>query len=252
MAVRLDELLDPARAALVTCECQNGVLGEAAVFPALAEAARAAGLVRHVGDLVSAARTVGVPVLHCLALRRADGLGASGNARLFAAAAKTPVPLTPGSAAAAPHPGIGADPGRDLLLPRLHGLGPFQDTGLATALRNLGARTVVCVGVSLNVALLELVLGAVGAGFQVVLPRRGRHAAGVRRGGAAAHAGPGRHGDRHRDRRRPLAHDGHSGGHSGGHLIVVRTNEYLRSLLDVSSDTLECPRKDRDERYQQA
>ena len=171
MAVRLDELLDPARAALVTCECQNGVLGEAAVFPALAEAARAAGLVRHVGDLVSAARTVGVPVLHCLALRRADGLGASGNARLFAAAAKTPVPLTPGSAAAAPHPGIGADPGRDLLLPRLHGLGPFQDTGLATALRNLGARTVVCVGVSLNVALLELVLGAVGAGFQVVLPR---------------------------------------------------------------------------------
>jgi nicotinamidase-related amidase len=171
MAVRLDELLDPARAALVTCECQNGVLGPDAVFPALAEAAREAGLVRHVGELVAAARTAGVPVLHCLALRRADGLGASGNARLFAAAARATVPLTPGSTAAAPHPGIGADPGRDLLLPRLHGLGPFQDTGLAPALRNLGARTVVCVGVSLNVALLELVLGVVGAGFQAVLPR---------------------------------------------------------------------------------
>ena len=171
MAVRLDELLDPARAALVTCECQNGVLGEEAVFPALAEAARAVDLVARVGGLVAAARTAAVPVLHCTALRRADGLAASGNARLFAAAARSPVPLTPGSAAAALHPGIGADPERDLVLPRLHGLGPFQDTGLAPALRNLGAGTAVCVGVSLNVALLELVLGLVGAGFQVVLPR---------------------------------------------------------------------------------
>lgn len=175
MAPRLDALpgglLDPARTALVTCECQYGVLGPEAVFPALAEAARAVDLVAQVGRLVRAARTAEVPVLHCTALRRADGLGASGNARLFAAAARSSPPLTPGSAAAAPHPGIGADPGRDLVLPRLHGLGPFQDTGLAPALRNLGARTAVCVGVSLNVALLELVLGLVGAGFQVVLPR---------------------------------------------------------------------------------
>ena len=171
MAAELDGLLDPAQAALVTCECQNGVLGEEAVFPALAEAARAVDLVARVGGLVTAARAAGVPVLHCTALRRADGLGASGNARLFAAAARSAVPLAPGSAAAALHPGIGADPGRDLVLPRLHGLGPFQDTGLATALRNLGARTVVCVGVSLNVALLELVLGTVGAGFRAVLPR---------------------------------------------------------------------------------
>jgi len=175
MSPRLDAqpggLLDPARSALVTCECQCGVLGAEAVFPALAEAARAVDLVARVGGLVAAARTAAVPVLHCTALRRADGLAASGNARLFAAAARSPVPLTPGSAAAALHPGIGADPERDLVLPRLHGLGPFQDTGLAPALRNLGAGTAVCVGVSLNVALLELVLGLVGAGFQVVLPR---------------------------------------------------------------------------------
>ncbi|QMU74984.1 cysteine hydrolase [Streptacidiphilus sp. PB12-B1b] len=170
MAVPLDELLRPGRAALVTCECQNGVLGEPAVFPALAEAARKAELVQHIGRLTAAARAAGAPVLHCTALRRADGRGAGGNARLFAAAARAAVPLTPGSDAAALHPGIGADPA-DLVLPRLHGLGPFQDTGLATVLRNLGARTVVCVGVSLNVALLELVLGAVGAGFRAVVVR---------------------------------------------------------------------------------
>jgi nicotinamidase-related amidase len=174
-AVLLDELLDPAQAALVTCECQVGVLGgplgEGAVFPALAEAARKVDLVERVRELGAAARSAGVPVLHCTALRRADGQGANRNARLFAAAAKSAVPLTPGSDAAALHPGIGADPARDLVVSRLHGLGPFQDTGLAPVLRNLGVRTVVCVGVSLNVALIELAFGAVDAGFQVVLPQ---------------------------------------------------------------------------------
>ncbi len=173
MNARLGELLHPARVALVTSECQQGVLGTDAVFPALAEAAARVGpdgLAAQVRRLSAAARAAGVPVLHCTALRRADGLGANRNALLFAAAAKAEPGLTPGSTAAGLHPGIGADPDRDLVLPRLHGLGPFQDTGLAPVLRNLGARTVVCVGVSLNVALLELVLGAVGAGFQVVLP----------------------------------------------------------------------------------
>ncbi|MEY9962934.1 nicotinamidase-related amidase [Streptacidiphilus sp. MAP12-16] len=167
----LDDLLDPARTALITCECQNGVLGDRAVFPELAQAAAKTGLVEHVRGLAEAARTAGVPVLHCTALRRADGLGANRNARLFAAAARAGTALTPGSAAAALHPDIGADEQRDLVLPRLHGLGPFQDTGLASVLRNLGVRTLVCVGVSVNVALLELTFGAVDAGFQVVLPR---------------------------------------------------------------------------------
>ena len=173
---RLDRLLDPAHTALVTCECQNGVLGPDAVFPDLAAAAGKAGLLGNVRTLSAAARSVGVPVLHCTALRRTDGRGANGNARLFAAAAKVAAlkpgaAMAPGSDAAALHPDIGADETVDLVLPRLHGLGPFQDTGLASVLRNLDARTLVCVGVSLNVALLELAFGAVDAGFQVVLPR---------------------------------------------------------------------------------
>ncbi|MFC1433346.1 cysteine hydrolase family protein [Streptacidiphilus sp. N1-3] len=173
---RLDALLDPAHTALVTCECQNGVLGPDAVFPELAAAARKTDLVGQIRGLSAAARRAGVPVLHCTALRRPDGRGANTNARLFAAAArvaaaKPGAALAPGSEAAGLHPGIGADPAVDLVLPRLHGLGPFQDTGLAPVLRNLGARTLVCVGVSLNVALLELAFGAVDAGFQVVLPR---------------------------------------------------------------------------------
>ena len=166
MGVELKDLLDPAHTAVVTCECQQGVLGEAAVFPALAEAAAKSGLVENVRLLCAAARGIGVPVVHCTAVRRADGLGANHNARLFAAAARMPAEAFD----PALHPGIGADPERDLVLPRLHGLGPFQDTGLASVLRNLGATTVLVTGVSVNVALLELTMGAVDAGLQVVVP----------------------------------------------------------------------------------
>jgi nicotinamidase-related amidase len=165
MAVTLHDLLHPARTAVVTCECQRGVLGEDAVFPALAAAAAGVGLVGNVAGLCAAARRTGVPVVHCTAGRRGDGRGANRNARLFAAAARAATPLDP-----ALHPGLGADPERDFLLPRLHGLGPFQDTGLASLLRNLGTATLVVTGVSLNVALLELTLGAVDAGLQVVIP----------------------------------------------------------------------------------
>ena len=56
-------------------------------------------------------------------------------------------------------------------LPRLHGLSPFQGTELDSILRNLGVTTIVAVGVSVNVAIQNLVFDAVNAAYQVVLPR---------------------------------------------------------------------------------
>jgi nicotinamidase-related amidase len=47
----------------------------------------------------------------------------------------------------------------------------MYDTGLELLLRRLGVRTVVVTGVSVNVAILDLVLDSVNAGFDVVLPR---------------------------------------------------------------------------------
>ena len=47
----------------------------------------------------------------------------------------------------------------------------MYDSGLAAVLRNLGARTVIPVGLSVNVAITNLVMDAVNAGFDVVLPR---------------------------------------------------------------------------------
>lgn len=166
--VDLAELLDPAHTALVTQECQNGVLGEHAIFPALAEAARDA--VPNMARLAKAARAAGVPVIHCLALRRADGVGSNDNARLFGAARKAPVLLEPGSDAAAVIPSIGVEPG-DLVSSRLHGLGPMSGTDLDALLRNLGVRTIVGVGVSVNVGMTNFIMDAVNLGYRFVLAR---------------------------------------------------------------------------------
>lgn len=57
------------------------------------------------------------------------------------------------------------------MLSRWHGLGPMGGTDLDAVLRNLGATTIVTVGVSLNVAILNLVMDAVNAAYRVVLPR---------------------------------------------------------------------------------
>ncbi|WP_406285393.1 cysteine hydrolase [Embleya sp. NBC_00896] len=168
MALRLEELIAPRHTALITQECQNGVIGAQAVFPALT--AHTKELIPAVDRLAKAARKAELPVVHCLAVRRPDGLGANTNARMFGAAAKAPVLLEPGSHAAAVADGITVEPS-DLVLSRYHGLGPMADTGLAATLRNMGVRTIVGVGVSLNVGMLNFAMDAVNAGFQFVLPR---------------------------------------------------------------------------------
>ena len=168
MPIDLQRLLDPATTALITSECQNGVVGDEAIFPELATAARSA--LPAISALVEGARAAGVQVIHCLALRREDGRAANTNARLFAAAAKAPVALTPGSRQAALVDELGPQ-AADLVLTRLHGLGPMAGTDLDPTLRNLGIRTVVVTGVSVNVAVTNLVMDAVNSGYQVVLPR---------------------------------------------------------------------------------
>ncbi|MGH2784320.1 MAG: cysteine hydrolase [Actinomycetota bacterium] len=169
MAVPLADLVDPRRAALVTQECQNGVIGEHAVFPALAEIARRE-MIPNAARLVKAARATGVPVVHCLALRRPDGLGSNTNARIFGAAKKSPVILEPGSDAARVVDEIGVEEA-DIVLSRYHGVGPMAGTDLDSVLRNLGATTIVGIGVSVNVGMTNFTMDAVNLGYQFVLPR---------------------------------------------------------------------------------
>src|ERR1700759_636582 len=99
MPVDLARLLDPATTALITSECQNGVIGGDSVLPELAAAA-AATVIPNGARICAAARTAGGPVLHCTAGRRPDDRGSNRNARLFAAILKSPVRMDLGTPAA--------------------------------------------------------------------------------------------------------------------------------------------------------
>ncbi len=169
MSLDLASLIDPRHTALVTQECQRGVMGDLSPLPDLAAAAKGA-VTENIGRLVAAARAAGAPVIHCTAERRPDGRGASTNARIFQYMARSEPKLLPGSAAAELVPEIPRAES-DLVMPRLHGLSPFQGTELDFVLRNLGVTTIVGTGVSVNVAITNLALDAVNAGYQVVIPR---------------------------------------------------------------------------------
>ncbi|MGR4880073.1 cysteine hydrolase [Streptomyces sp. LARHCF249] len=161
--------LDPATTALLTVECQNGVVGEESALPELAKEARDSGMLERVAALAGAARAAGVQVLHAVAERRPDGRGANTNARLFRAAGKLPVRQISGTAAvrlAAPL--VVAE--QDLVVRRLHGLSPMAGTDLDALLRNLGIRTLVVTGVSSNIAIPNTVFDAVNLGYRVVVP----------------------------------------------------------------------------------
>lgn len=169
MALDLRTLVAPGHTALVLQEVQNGVVGERSALPALAEAAADVDLVEHCAQLARAARSAGIPVLHCTAETRADALGANRNARLFLGVRRSPVPLTPGSDAVQVPAAIGVDPG-DVVLPRHHGLGPMTGTQLDPMLRNLGVTTIVGVGVSVNIGMTNFAFDAVNRGYQFVMP----------------------------------------------------------------------------------
>jgi nicotinamidase-related amidase len=167
--VDLAALVAPAHTAVVTSVVQNGVVGERSALPALAEAA-AAEMLPALRRLLPAARAAGVQVVHCTAYRRADGKGANTNARLFRGVRKSPVALLPGTPEVEVLAELGPDPD-DLVLTRTHGLDPMAGTDLDPVLRNLGVRTIVVTGVSVNVAVTNLVMDAVNRSYDVVVPR---------------------------------------------------------------------------------
>jgi len=168
-SAQLAELLDPATTALLTVECQQGVVGEDSALPELACEARESGALGNVARLVTAAHAASVQVLHAVAERRPDGRGAGRNARLFRAAERLPVQQLSGSRAVRVAPPIELAE-EDLVVRRLHGLSPLAGTDVDALLRNLGCRTLIVTGVSANVAVPNAVFDAVNLGYTAVVP----------------------------------------------------------------------------------
>lgn len=165
----LRALIEPGSTAIVTMECQRGVIGDLATFPALRDAVAETSLVESLVAVVTAGRSSGALIVHALAQFRADRVGSPTNAPLLAYAATIPGQLEEGSAAAEVIPELGPEP-TDIASARRHGVSPFTGTDLDAILRSRGITTVVAVGVSLNVGIVGLCIEAVNLGYRVVLP----------------------------------------------------------------------------------
>jgi biuret amidohydrolase len=166
----LAELVAPEHTAVLTMEMQRGIVGDLASMTALGEELASSGSLAGAAAVCKGARAAGARVVHCRALYRPDRLGSKQNCRILSIGARGADLLVPG------HPGAEVLPeleqqDTDLDAPRYHGLAPWLGTELDAILRNLGVTTVVATGVSVNIGVFGMILGAVDLGYDVVLPR---------------------------------------------------------------------------------
>ena len=156
---------EPRTTALLFVECQRGVIGDLSVLPALAEAAQPA--VGAMARLATGARGAGVQVVHLTYLPLAGGRSASQSAPLMRATASTSAWNESDTALEiVPDIGVGPD---DLVLPRHQGISPVSRTEVLTILRNMGMEHVVVAGVSTNLAVLLVAVGAADEDFAVTV-----------------------------------------------------------------------------------
>ena len=154
------------RTALLFVECQRGVVGDLSVLPALAESARPA--LAAMGRLAAGARASGVQVAHLTYVPAAGGRTANRRAPLMRATAST-AEWSDSHPAAQVVPEVGVAPG-DLVFPRRQGISPVHRTEVLAVLRNLGVEEVVVAGVSTNLAVVLVAVGAADEDFAVTIP----------------------------------------------------------------------------------
>jgi nicotinamidase-related amidase len=159
--------LTPESTALVIVECQGGTVGADSALPELREAAAPALPV--IARLAQAARKAGARVVHLTYVPAFGGLSTNRVTPLQQAIG----PLNAGWTTARGGnvvDEIGVEEG-DFVLQRSSGMSPTHSTELFAVLRNIGVRTVVLVGVSLNVAIPSATVELGDEGFSVVIPR---------------------------------------------------------------------------------
>jgi nicotinamidase-related amidase len=168
VAIDLAELANPQHTALLVMEMQRGVVGDLAKFPELAEICERRGVLSHAARTVSAAREAGVRVVQCTAAFRADRAGShTENTPFLRGLLRDPAHMLEGTGAIEVLPDLYSPD--DLESRRFHGFSPFTGTSVDQTLRSLGVRTVVAIGVSLNLGIPGLCLEAVNLGYRVVV-----------------------------------------------------------------------------------
>jgi nicotinamidase-related amidase len=172
---RLRDLVAPAHTVVLTMELQKGIVGDDALLPALPLAVRESGLLAVAGKVCRAARGHGIRVMHATMRDRADGAGQTINCKIFALSARRRtetggLPTDEGQPGVALVDELDVQP-TDIEVPRTGGMTPFSCTELDRIIRSIGGRTIVLMGVSLNLGIIGSALSALDLGYQVVVVR---------------------------------------------------------------------------------
>lgn len=170
---RLRSVMDLKHTAVLTMELQQGVVGEGALMKALVEEVDRVGVRTTAGRVCDEARLRSIRVVHCVAENRPDGVGEIENCKVFAMNARLrretgTTPIDQGTRGALLVPELGPQPS-DVVVSRVHGLSPFTQTSLDQILRNLNIKTLVVMGVSVNLGIFGTVMSAVDLGYNVVI-----------------------------------------------------------------------------------
>lgn len=159
--------LDPARTAVLVIDMQNdNVLAEGAFADfGAAQHATEQDVVAHVGSVIAAARTAGSAVFHNRIVVYPGRSYGGTNAPIFRMLG--PESLKVGSWGAATIDGL--EPvGDEIVIDRVR-MSAFNGTPLDTLLRNIGADTVVVVGVWTNMAVEHTVRDAADGGYRALI-----------------------------------------------------------------------------------
>ena len=154
---------------VLTNECQRGAIGDLALWPALADAARP--MIPAVARLLDAARAHAIPVVHYVVERPACSDGSPTNAPLFRIANRDC-----GCRAGTPQAELAPELGpatTDHVIAKRHGIVSIASSGVDEVLRDNDVDEVVLTGVSANLAIPSLAFEAVGLGYRVTIPRDG-------------------------------------------------------------------------------
>jgi nicotinamidase-related amidase len=172
MPINLKEFAEPGITALVIHEMQEGVVGRSVPGPLrqLADVVEQRGVASHLSKLLRAARKAGVKVFHCPAFSRADDLGSMSNTPLHNAIKKMgPRNFGSTSNGAASISGLEPEEG-EWIMWRSHAMTGFHDTSTDSLCRNMGIRTIVVTGVSLNCGVIGVTIEAINRAYRVIVP----------------------------------------------------------------------------------
>ena len=141
------------------------MVGDLSVLPDLATAA--GPVLETIARLAREARRHGVTVVHLTYAPVAEGRSTNLRSPLTRATASTSVwgPERPGAEVV---PAIGIEPG-DLVFERHQGISPVHRTEVLSVLRNMNIDEVVVTGVSTNLAVPAVAIGASDEDFSVVV-----------------------------------------------------------------------------------